>query len=133
MSMMRLRKCCAKNSCFLSTYPGQTRRQTPPSFHCVPGSKSCALHPPIYTRIILDIGDSILKPDNGDEWQKGFEAIRVSLPNISKFVLGMEFVGGLVSSFSKQGLIETVLRLMRIFRGVRNVGCCALQVILAKI
>jgi len=35
----------------------------------------------IYTRIILDIGDDILKPDNGDEWQMGFEAIRVGLPN----------------------------------------------------
>lgn len=27
----------------------------------------------IYTRIILDIGDSILKSDNGDEWQKGLK------------------------------------------------------------
>ena len=81
----------------------------------------------IYTRIILDIGN------NRDEWQKGFEAIRVGLPNISKFILRVEFVGGLVSSSPKQGLIETVLRLMRIFRGVRNIGCCALQVILTKI
>lgn len=64
---------------------------------------------------------------------EGFEAIGVGLPNISKFVLQMEFVGGLVSSSSKQSLIETVLRLMRIFRGVRNIGYCALQVILTKI
>jgi len=74
----------------------------------------------IYTWIILGIGDNILKPDNGGEWEKGFEAIRVGLPNISKFILRVEFVGGLVSSSSKQGLIETVLRLMRIFRVVRS-------------
>lgn len=64
---------------------------------------------------------------------EGFEAIGVGLPNISKFVLRIEFIGGLVSSSSKQGLIKTVLRLMRIFRGVRSIGYCALQVILAKI